>query len=63
MSAQSVAKEKLHIIDQGGYELAKMPRKLGQFTVQIFTVEEEGSGDSIPKELSKGSIRGEDCSN
>ena len=43
----------MNIIDQDGYELVKRHRKLGQHMAEIFAVEAEGSGDSIPKELSK----------
>ena len=43
----------MNIIDQDGYELVKRNRRLGQYMAEIFAVEAEGSGDSIPKELSE----------
>ena len=52
----------MNIIDQDGYELVKRHRKLGQYMAEIFAVEAEGSGDSIPKELSKKRFCGEGCS-
>ncbi len=54
--AQSVGKEKLNIIDQDGYELAKRLRRLGQCVPEISAVDAEGSGDSATKELSKTGV-------
>ncbi len=34
-------------------------RRLGQYVAEIFVVDAEGSGDSIPKELTKKRLSGE----
>ncbi len=60
-SSGSVTKEKAKIIDEVGYELIKRPRRLGQYTPEIFAVGAGKMGDS-GKELSKKRFCGDERS-
>ncbi len=43
----------MNIVDHHGYQLIKRHRRLGQYTPEILAVDDEGSRDSIPRELSQ----------